>query len=38
VLPVAGLLCTVRRTPDWPATAADVVPHGRYAFVPLREP
>jgi protein-L-isoaspartate(D-aspartate) O-methyltransferase len=38
VLPVAGLLCTVRRTPDWPTTAADVVPHGRYAFVPLREP
>jgi protein-L-isoaspartate(D-aspartate) O-methyltransferase len=38
VVPVTGRLCTVRRPADWPRQEADVVPHGHYAFVPLREP
>lgn len=38
VLPVRGRLWAVRRTAGWPDEPADVVRHGRYAFVPLLEP
>jgi protein-L-isoaspartate(D-aspartate) O-methyltransferase len=38
VVPVAGELVEVRRTPGWPDVDADVHRHGRYAFVPLVEP
>jgi protein-L-isoaspartate(D-aspartate) O-methyltransferase len=38
VVPVRGRLWAVRRPAGWPATKADVVRHGHYAFVPLLEP
>jgi protein-L-isoaspartate(D-aspartate) O-methyltransferase len=38
VLPVRGRLWAVRRPVGWPGVKADVVRHGHYAFVPLREP
>jgi protein-L-isoaspartate(D-aspartate) O-methyltransferase len=38
VLPVRGRLWAVRRPAGWPQVPADVVRHGHYAFVPLREP
>lgn len=38
VVPVRGRLWAVRRPAGWPATKADVVRHGHYAFVPLVDP
>jgi protein-L-isoaspartate(D-aspartate) O-methyltransferase len=38
VVPVAGELVEVCRTPEWPDADAEVRRHGRYAFVPLVEP